>query len=83
MSRLMWTSSEVVVRCRAAILDSESLAIAYTRQHRRGRRNHPYTSEENKQNGVLERHKYDTRCCFNVRSEADTSQLNLPHGTNN
>jgi len=23
-----------------------------------------------------------TRCCFNVRSEADMSQLNLPHGTN-
>jgi len=25
---------------------------------------------------------YDTRCYFNVRSKADTSQLNLPHGTN-
>ena len=23
---------------------------------------------------------YDTRCCFNVRSKADISQLNLPHG---
>ena len=27
--------------------------------------------------------RYDTRCCFNVRSKADISQLNLPHGTNN
>ena len=27
--------------------------------------------------------RYDTRCYFNVRSKADTSQLNLPHGTNN
>jgi len=27
--------------------------------------------------------RYDTRCYFNVRSEADVSQLNLPHGTNN
>ena len=27
--------------------------------------------------------RYDTRCCFNVRSKADMSQLNLPHGTNN
>jgi len=27
--------------------------------------------------------RYDTRCCFNVRSKADTSQLNLPHGTDN
>ena len=26
---------------------------------------------------------HDTRCCFNVQSKADTSQLNLPHGTNN
>ena len=24
---------------------------------------------------------YDTRCYFNVRSKADTSQLNLPHGS--
>ena len=27
--------------------------------------------------------RYDTRCYFNVRSKADASQLNLPHGTNN
>ena len=27
--------------------------------------------------------RYDTRCYFNVQSKADTSQLNLPHGTNN
>ena len=27
--------------------------------------------------------KYDTRCYFNVRSKADISQLNLPHGTDN
>ena len=26
--------------------------------------------------------RYDTRCYFNVRSKADMSQLNLPHGTN-
>ena len=26
---------------------------------------------------------YDTRCYFNVRSKADMSQLNLPHGNNN
>ena len=26
--------------------------------------------------------RYDTRCYFNVRSKADTSQLNLPHGNN-
>ena len=25
--------------------------------------------------------RYDTRCHFNVRSKADKSQLNLPHGT--
>ena len=27
--------------------------------------------------------RYDARCYFNVRSKADTSQLNLPHGTDN
>ena len=27
--------------------------------------------------------QYDTRCYFNVRSKADISQLNLPHGTDN
>jgi len=27
--------------------------------------------------------RYDTKCYFNVRSKADKSQLNLPHGTDN
>ena len=27
--------------------------------------------------------RYDARCDFNVRLKADTSQLNLPHGTYN
>jgi len=27
--------------------------------------------------------RYDTRCCFNVRSKADMSPLNLPLGSNN
>ena len=27
--------------------------------------------------------RYDTRCYFNVRSKADMSRLNLPHGNNN
>ena len=27
--------------------------------------------------------RYDTRCCFNVRSKADMSQLNPQHGTDN
>jgi len=27
--------------------------------------------------------RYDTRCYFNVRSKADISQHNLPHGTDN
>jgi len=26
--------------------------------------------------------RYDTRCYFNLRSKADLSQFNLPHGTN-
>jgi len=31
----------------------------------------------------LHKIRYDTRCYFNVRSKADISQLNLPHGTDN
>ena len=27
--------------------------------------------------------RYDTRCYFNVRSKANMSQLNLPHGNDN
>ena len=27
--------------------------------------------------------RHDTRCYFNVRSKADMSQLNLPHGDDN
>ena len=27
--------------------------------------------------------RYDTRCYFNVRSKADMSRLNPPHGNNN
>ena len=27
--------------------------------------------------------RYDTTCHFKVQSKADTSRLNLPHGTNN
>ena len=27
--------------------------------------------------------RYDTRCCFNVRSKADMNGLNLPHGDDN
>ena len=27
--------------------------------------------------------RYDTRCYFNVRSKADISQFNLPHGNDN
>jgi len=26
---------------------------------------------------------YDTRCYFNVRSKADISRINLPHGNDN
>ena len=32
---------------------------------------------------ILDTIRYDTRCYFNVRSKADISQLNLPHGTDN
>jgi len=31
----------------------------------------------------LEHIRYDTRCYINLRSKANMSQLNLPHGTDN
>ena len=38
----------------------------------------------NKYNNIRFCHfSYNTRCYFNVRSKADISQLNLPHGTDN
>jgi len=35
------------------------------------------------ENSTFSTTRYDTRCYFNVRSKADMSQLNLPHGTDN
>ena len=32
---------------------------------------------------LVSQSRYETRCYFNVRSKADISQLNLPHGTDN
>jgi len=34
---------------------------------------------EQKENTI----RYDTRCCYNLHSKADATQLNLPHGTRN
>jgi len=39
----------------------------------------PNRTISDQQHGI----RYDTRCYFNVRSKADISQLNLPHGTDN
>ena len=33
--------------------------------------------------GTCDTIQYDTRCYINVRSEANMSQLNLPHATDN
>jgi len=41
------------------------------------------TEEEGTAGEVKGTIRYDTRCYFNVRSKADISQLNLPHGTDN
>jgi len=37
----------------------------------------------NRINAFYDTIRYDTRCYFNVRSIANMSQLNLPHGTDN
>jgi len=41
------------------------------------------TSEYQTLGGIIATTRYDTRCYFNVRSKADMSQLNLPHGNDN
>ena len=43
-------------------------------------RKHQQVSDTGSRKNTMS-HK-DTRCYFNVRSKADISQLNLPHGTN-
>ena len=47
----------------------------------------PWTASRSMQLFLRDSHvptiRYDTRCYFNVRSKADMSQLNLPHGTDN
>ena len=40
-----------------------------------------FTVEQEQSSSSLPVKRYDTRCYFNVRSKADISQLNLPHGT--
>ena len=39
-----------------------------------------YSSIHTYRGGSVAEWLYDTRCYFNVRSKADISQLNLPHG---
>jgi len=43
-------------------------------------RKEPFLHKEKERYDTI---RYDTRCYFNVRSKADMSQLNLPHGTDN
>ena len=44
---------------------------------------HGHGTNRNGQKLKYDTIRYDTRCYFNVRSQADMSQLDLPHGTNN
>ena len=41
---------------------------------------HQKTQEQQKYNITIYIIRHDTRCYFKVRSKADISQLNLPHG---
>jgi len=41
------------------------------------------SATDDKRTVRYDRIRYDTRCYFNVRSRADMSQFNLPHGTDN
>jgi len=66
-----------------APLNTQTVHLADGKQRLRGgvsdrRHLHPLRST-NPRNTI----RYDTRCYFNVRSKANMSQLNLPHGTDN
>jgi len=54
---------------------------------RQGGANGGYNFSSMSMNFAIRKHnvtvRYDTRCSFNVRSKADMSQLNLPHGNDN
>ena len=50
---------------------------------RSARKSNNYNSHPLRLVAVNSTIRYDTRCYFNVRSKADISQLNLPHGTDN
>ena len=58
--------------------------VSVCQQHLETFRNHTTNSYEFSGN-IIQRQRYDTirGCYFNVRSKADMSQLNLPHGTDN
>ena len=64
---------------RNAVKSTDNLA---NRHYRKKHRPIPQVLRfsENKNRSTI---RYDTRCYFNVRSKADISQLNLPHGTDN
>ena len=42
-----------------------------------------WTGDVDRKESIRMTEDRDTRCYFNVRSKADMSQLNLPHGTDN
>ena len=58
------------------VLSTVDIAV----QRRDGRRRLCHDDDDDDDDDTI---RYDTRCYFNVRSNADTSQRNLPHGTDN
>jgi len=73
--------SELVFRGRDAV---ESGTVKSSIRCKSAVLNAPYSQTSlSEYHGGYDTIRYDTRCYFNVRSKADTSQLNLPHGNDN
>ena len=68
----------MIFDCTLAAAHARMLYIQQTRQCLEAE--HSARRHHGKEVGTI---RYDTRCYFNVRSKADISQLNLPHGTDN
>jgi len=65
------------------MLRSNSKSLGNHEEEKEKLRREGFAEKEGFKPGMKDTIRYDTRCYFNVRSKADISQLNLPHGTDN
>ena len=66
----------------APVSKTSSIRSSVSTEHRLATDTDKHTDMQT-DTGPYDKIRYDTRCYFNVQSNADMSQLNLQHGTNN